>query len=129
MNEEKILEILVQLRKTYNLLGEVMDLSMQMAEALDREDQISFKMLLPMRREPIQNLAHAKEIIMELLSEFPADDAAQIRKVLNGSKPQSVTLQQIAEQTASNGRLWEKVNRIDMQLNRKITHEQSVYHD
>ena len=52
MNEQWM-KLLVQLRKRYTALTETLDLTMQMGEALDRNDRTSFSMLLAMRQEPV----------------------------------------------------------------------------
>ena len=51
-----LLELLVQLRKRYTALGEALDLTQQMADALDRDDRISFSLLLSMRQDVVLRL-------------------------------------------------------------------------
>ena len=60
------IELLVQLRKRYTVLSEIYDLTTQMGEALDRNDQTSFSMLLAMRQEPVL-------LAQEYEKKYPAD--------------------------------------------------------
>ena len=53
---EPWLSLLVQMKKRYTALNETYDLTRQMGDALDRNDQTSFAMLLAMRQEPILRL-------------------------------------------------------------------------
>ena len=54
------LDLTVLERKKYNQLSEVMDLSRQLGEAMDRNDQVSLRMLISMRQEPILQLEELK---------------------------------------------------------------------
>ena len=45
------LELTVLERKKYNYLTEVQDVTRQLAESLDRNDQVSARMLIAMRQE------------------------------------------------------------------------------
>ena len=51
MNDQWM-KLLVQLRKRYTALTEIYDLTVQMGEALDRDDGASFSMLLSMLQSP-----------------------------------------------------------------------------
>ena len=52
MEASILLDAHVQAKRIYNLLNEVMDVSRQMAEAVDRDDQVAIQMLVSMREEP-----------------------------------------------------------------------------
>ena len=76
MNDaKKIADAHVQTRRIYNLLGEIYDFSQQLADALDRDDQITVQMPVGMREEPIRKLAETKEILMRQVTEAGAEDA------------------------------------------------------
>ena len=121
------MEVFVQIRKTYNLLGEVMDLSQQMAESLDRNDSTSFEILLSMRREPIQELAAARERVTDLLNEMSQQDSAYVRAILNGGSGQGALEEKLQDQVASNARLWEQVTELDRKLSLMVLREDSMY--
>ena len=56
MTKDDWLELTVLERKKYNYLVEIEDLTRQLAETLDRNDQVSARMLLAMRQDPILHL-------------------------------------------------------------------------
>ena len=60
MEQGKILDVYAQLKRIYRNLDATMDLSRQMAEAVDRDDQVTVQMLLAMREEPIRELTNAR---------------------------------------------------------------------
>ena len=57
------LDLTVLERKKYNFLSETLDLSQQMGEAMDRNDQVSLRMLVAMRQDPILGLEEVKRAI------------------------------------------------------------------
>jgi len=57
------MDLTVLERKKYNYLSEVMDISRQMGDALDRNDQVSMRMLIAMRQDPILGLEEIKQAI------------------------------------------------------------------
>ncbi len=84
MKQETMADAHVQTRRMYNLLGEIIDLSQQLADAVNREDQITVQMLLGMREEPIQKLAETKELLMRQILEADPEDSERLRALLNG---------------------------------------------
>ena len=54
MTRDDWLELTVLERKKYNYLTEVQDVTRQLAESLDRNDQVSTRMLIAMRQDPIR---------------------------------------------------------------------------
>lgn len=127
MEQAKLLDTHIQLRRMYNLLGEVYDLSLQLAEALDRNDSISAQMILSMRGEPIRQLENTREAIKLQLEEVSADDRERLRALLNGSPASEVGEQAFAEQVAANGRLLKQVQELDRGLSMKVARNDSVY--
>ena len=68
------LDLTVLERKKYNFLSETLDLSQQMGEAMDRNDQVSLRMLVAMRQDPILGLEEVKRAIdMKLVSLLPEE--------------------------------------------------------
>lgn len=127
MDQAKLLETHVQLRRIYNSLGEVYDLSRQLAEALDRNDQVSAQMLLSMRGEPIRQAALARESITRQLAALPEQEREWLRSLLNGAGAEDPIEKGIADQAAANDRLLKQVQELDKGLNMKITRGESVY--
>ncbi len=127
MKEKDILDVYAQARKIYNLLGEALDLSKQMAEAVDRDDMEAFQILLSMRRESIVGAANARERISNFVEELPADEAKQMRELLNGGQFPGKWESQLSHQLEINQRLYQQLSALDRVLNEKTTHENSVY--
>ena len=127
MEQAKLLDTHVQLRRIYNLLGEVYDLSRQLAEALDRNDSVSARMILSMREEPIMQLEVARESIKRRLDASVPEDRERLRALLNGAPAASAEEQGFAEQVSVNARLLRQVQELDKGLSMKIARGDSVY--
>ena len=127
MEQAKLLDIHIQLRRTYNLLGEVLDLSRQLAEALDRNDAMSAQLLLSMRGDPIKQLQETRSSIERQLETMSTEDRMHLRALLNGGPATAPEEQNFADQVASNARLLKQVQDLDRALSAKIAREDSVY--
>mgnify|MGYP006958043593 CR=1 FL=1 len=87
MQQNDLMDLLMLEKKIYNSLNEVQDLTRQLAEALDRQDQVSVRMLLTMRQEPIDVIQDAQGRLLERQIALGGEDAARLRdelKSLNG---------------------------------------------
>lgn len=128
MAEIKWMDALVQVRRMYNLLGEVESLSQQLAEAIDRDDQVTVQMVMAMRGEPIQSALETKEMLKQQVAAMESQEAERIRALLNGAPAQEEADKPLADQVAANDRLMKKILTLDRVINQKIAREQSIYH-
>ena len=74
MSKDDWLELTVLEKKKYNYLVEIQDLTRQLAESLDRNDQVSTRMLVAMRQDPIRQLTeveHSGKLRLTVLAAFP----------------------------------------------------------
>ena len=131
MTEKAVMDALVQMKRTGNLLNETEDLTQQMNEAMDRNDQVSLEMLIAMREEPLGKLQAADQAIRDQ-PELLADklEAAQLASMLNGGPPADLNVrvqQQLCEQVASNNRRLKQIIELDQQLNQRLGRENSSY--
>lgn len=127
MQQPDLLDALVQTKRLGNLLIEIFDLTTQLAEAVDREDQVSIQMLLAMRREPIDKLDLANGALKKKQQSLPEEDAQQLASLLNGGPAGSPGEDKLVEQVAANHRLLERLVALDQNVNRKLTRDKSVY--
>ena len=131
MTEKTVMDALVQMKRTGNLLNELEDLTKQMGEAIDRNDQVSLEMLIAMREEPLAKLQEADQAVRDQL-ELLTDrlEAAQLASMLNGGLPADSderVQQQLCDQVASNDRRLKRIIELDRLLNERLARENSVY--
>lgn len=127
MEQTKLMDIHVQVRKIYNLLGEVMDLSQQLVQAVDRDDQVSVQMLLAMREEPIRKILLAQQAVKQQLTALPPEEAQYLHALLSGSPARTAQEEPLARQIATNLRLLQRVQEMEKPLNQKICRDKSVF--
>ena len=131
MTEKTVMDALVQMKRTGNLLNELEDLTRQMGEAIDRNDQVSLEMIIAMREEPLGKLQEADQALRDQL-ELLADklEAAQLASMLNGgppADPDARVQQQLCEQVAVNNRRLKRIMELDQRLNERLARENSAY--
>ena len=131
MKEKAVMDALVQMKRTGNLLNELLDLTQQLGQAIDRNDQVSIQMLVAMREEPLAKLQEADQAVRDQIAASPdGDSAAQLASLLNGEQPADGaerTQRMLCEQVASNRRRLKQVMDLDRMLNQRLAREQSAY--
>lgn len=131
MMEKTVMDALVQMKRTGNLLNELWDLTQQLGQSIDRNDQVSTQMLIAMREEPLGKLQDADQALREQLEALPdRDDAAKLAAILNGGSPHDPTQRpqaMLCEQVASNNRRLKQIMELDRVLNQRLGREKSAY--
>ena len=122
-----LLDAHVQAKRIYSLLNEVMDISRQMAEAVDRDDQVAIQMLVSMREEPVHKLRQARRALKEQRDALEPESALRRSQLLNGGGAETEAEAPLAAQIGANRRLLEQLLELDRVLNRKVTREESIY--
>lgn len=121
------LDLTVLERKKYNCLSEVMDLSRQMGEALDRNDDVSLRMLLAMREDPLLQLRELKQAVEGKKDSLSPEDRERVAALEQGAGPQGEEETAYHGQAGSVRRLLERVVELDERLNRRLAGENSFY--
>lgn len=129
MDEEILRDLLVQQKKKYIQLTEVLNVTIQMADAVERDDNVSMSLLIAMRQEPLLVIDEIQQVVGERLESLPASVAAHMRTLITGRGTEKATAEETAldEQCKMNFRLLNRIVTIDKRLNQKIGKEQSYY--
>lgn len=122
-----IMNVLVQQKKLFHKLTDVCILTEQLAEAVDRKDEVSVQMVLSMREEPLLHLMEIEDGIRSGLLTLPENDAIYMSALLHGAAPQSPLETQLSEQIAMNTRLLERVTALDKRISLKLGGKESYY--
>lgn len=115
MNQDWI-KLIVQLKKRYSLLTEIKDLTEQMSDALNRDDEVSFQMLLSMRQEPILYMKESDGVLLSLKSELPEDIIKRWHELENDAEPLSQEETLFKQQIEQNRRLLERIVPFDNRI-------------
>ena len=127
MTKNDWMDLTVLERKKYNYLSEVMDLSQQLGEALDRNDDVSVRMLVAMRQDPILGLEEVKRATEIKRKDLSPEDQERLAFLAGGGAPQGAEETLYWNQAGSARRLLERVLELDRRLNRRLAGKDSFY--
>ena len=127
MESSALLDIHVQLKRIYTALNETYDLTRQLAEAVDRNDQVTVQMLVAMRQEPVEKMVHAKRTLELQQDALPEADGARLRALLKGAAAEDPGEEAFVKQVGMNDRLLRQLCDLDRVLNKKLTRDKSIY--
>ena len=127
MTESTLLDAQVQSKRMYNALSETMDLTRQLAEALDRNDQVAVQLLVSMREEPVKTLRQGRRALEQQRELLEEPDRRRLTELLDGSPAEREEEGPLANQVGVNRRLWQQLRALDESVNRKLTREKSIY--
>lgn len=122
-----LLDAQVQTKRMYNALSETMDLTRQLAEAVDRNDQVAIQMLVSMREEPVKTLRQTRQALEQQRASLEPEDGQRLAQLLNGEPPTEPEEEALAKQVGTNRRLLQQLQELDKILNQKLTRERSYY--
>ena len=74
-------------RAMYRALSEVQDITRELLDAVDRQDQVSVRLFLSMRQEQINQLRDQKELLKKQCGGLPKEEGDLLRQILSGKKP------------------------------------------
>lgn len=125
---QTLAELLALQRKVLRKLNEALGITRELAEAVEREDQVSVRLLLSSRQMPLlelQELDAAMDLKRCELS--GADEAAFDRLVTRRGAAEDPAEQELAEQLARNRRVLEQLTQLDRRVSEKLCRERSIY--
>lgn len=121
------MELTVQEKKKYNYLVEIQDLTRQLAESLDRSDQVSARMLVAMRQDPVRQLAEVDAGERDRRAALPEEDGGRVEALLRGGEPLDGGERAFSNQAGQTRRLLERVVELDRRTSLRMAGDQSYY--
>ena len=120
-------EMPLKARRIYVKLTEFEDLTRQLAEAVDRRDDVSVQMLLNMRGEPAQQLWESGQQMQQYILALPEDDAIRAKALAEGAPQQAPEEAMLCAQVAQNQRLIARCQELDKHISQRMCGERSFY--
>lgn len=127
MTGAQLLDAQVQEKRRYALLNELFDLTKQLAEAVDRNDEVTIQMLLSMREGPLAQMRQVEENLTRQRSSLSEEDGRRLEELLSGAQAQRQEENALSGQVGTNRRLLGQLVELDKRVNKKVTREKSVY--
>ena len=127
MTGAQLLDAQVQEKRRYALLSELFDLTKQLAEAVDRNDEVTIQMLLSMREGPLAQMRQVEENLTRQRSSLSEEDGRRLAELLSGAQAQRQEENALSGQVGTNRRLLGQLVELDKRVNKTVTREKSVY--
>ena len=127
MTGAQLLDAQVQEKRRYALLSELFDLTKQLAEAVDRNDEVTIQMLLSMREGPLAQMRQVEENLTRQRSSLSEEDGRRLAELLSGAQAQRQEENALSGQVGTNRRLLGQLVELDKRVNKKVTREKTVY--
>lgn len=127
MTGAQLLDAQVQEKRRYALLSELFDLTKQLAEAVDRNDEVTIQMLLSMREGPLAQMRQVEENLTRQRASLSEEDGRRLAELLSGAQAQRQEENALSGQVGTNRRLLGQLVELDKRVNKKVTREKSVY--
>ena len=127
MTGAQLLDAQVQEKRRYALLSELFDLTRQLAEAVDRSDEVTIQMLLSIREEPLAQMRQVEENLIRQRASLAEEDGRRLEELLSGAPARRQEENALSEQVGANRRLLGQLVELDKRINKKVTREKSVY--
>lgn len=127
MSENDLMDLAVLERRKYNYLNEVLDLTKQLGEVMERRDEKSAKMVVAMRQDPILRLQEVDQVARERRESLKAEQRERVTALLAGAEPKNAGERTFQEQAGQARRLLERVVELDRRISLRLAGEDSFY--
>ena len=114
-------------RAMYRALSEVQDITRELLDAVDRQDQVSVRLFLSMRQEQINQLRDQKELLKKQCGGLPKEEGDLLRQIPSGKQPAGVEGEALSLQVERNRALLERTLQADKALSRRLAGRESFY--
>lgn len=133
MDREFLESLRMSKRKEYMKLSELSDLTTQLAQAVERRDEVSAKMLISMRLEPLMGLQEIEDTIRTGILQQPEEDAIRLSALMSGTGEVQPPLleeeESLRELCESNRRILDRVIQIDRRVSMGMGGQRSFYNN
>lgn len=125
---QNMLTVLMELeQKTAAKLNEIIDITKELDEAADRDDQVSMGMLISARQQPVLELQELRSNVELKRRALRDKDLELFCQIYEQEGPVGPPEQALAERVRANRRLLGRVSEMDRRINQRICREKSIY--
>lgn len=127
MRKSDLTELLELEKKFKRKLTEAIQVTQDLAEAIERQDAVSIDMLLSIRHKSILEMQEVRSFIDLKRLDLDSHDLPRMDALLAGAAAEIPDERPVAEIIASNQRLLSQLLSMDRALNQKLCGANSVY--
>lgn len=127
MGQQDLALLLQWKKKQFLKFNEVLTVTEQMVESMERNDKFSVSMLLSMREDPVRQAQEIQDQIGEYLLQMPETDAIRANELLTGAENGQGMESALSNQVAQNRRLLDRIIRLDKFISQRLGGNRSFY--
>ncbi len=127
MNESNLKELLELERKLYAKISETTDITQELSDGVERNDQVSVELFLAMRQRPILEMEEIRSRIELKRVELNPQDALRFDELLSGAPAENRDELPLTKQLSMNRRFLTRLTELDCLVSRKLCGNQSHY--
>ncbi|MGI5962461.1 MAG: hypothetical protein ACOX7N_01940 [Lawsonibacter sp.] len=128
MKKEDMDAILGLVRRMHTALDEVLEVTGELADAIQRQDQISVQLFLKLRHDPIQQLQTYQAQLRNQCSRLSPEEGTCMQQILSGKgtgeRPELALLE---KQVRQNQELLARILRADRRISQRMGGDKSFY--
>lgn len=128
LDEEQIQTALRVERRMYALLLEVMDVTNDLCDAVNRQDQVSVRMFLKMRKDTLLSVMKCKEELQIQCNQLDPVAFEQMQQILSNQPCQDVPVSAVlSQQVDRNQALLRRIVKADQAISQRLGGKRSFY--
>lgn len=128
MTQQPEIQILLQQKlREMRELTELSTLTAELASAIDRKDDVSIKLTLAMRQEPLLRLEEIRSLIERWLASLPQEKAIHMAELLNGGEAETPEEKPLQQQITANYRMMAQIQELDKRISLRSVGRHSFY--
>lgn len=127
MKASDLKELMELERKLYAKISEAADLTQELSDSVERNDQVSVELFLSMRQRPILEMEEIQNHIALKRVELNRQDALRFDALLSGAPAESRDELPLTKQLAMNRRFLTRLTELDRQVSSKLCGDRSYY--
>ncbi len=126
---EWVMEVLKILAERRGLLNEVLKITKELNESMDRNDRVSVQMLLKMRAEELEKVDLTSRKLRSFKEQLGEETGEEIDALLNGKKlnGQLPEMDKVIETVGNCQKLLDEIISIDKRMSRRVAGKDSFY--
>ena len=127
MTEQELQEFLALEKQMYLKLVEAVDLTQQLTESVNRNDDVSITLFLNLRQKTLFELQELTATLDLMHLDFSPQAAEKFSDLRSGAEAESPAERLIADCILSNTRITKRLAELDKAVNQKLCGEKSFY--
>lgn len=127
MGQQDLALLLQWKKKQFLKFNEVLSVTEQLVESMERNDRFSINMLLGMREDPLRQAQELQDQIGDYLHRMPETDAIRANELLTGAANGQGMENALCNQVAQNRRLLDRIISLDKFISQRLGGKRSFY--